>query len=81
MDAWIAERAIPTPKYGSVGQTIAVISQDILHREATFYPVLTVHVTQEIAPDFPWISKNKVTPAGLRPHLLCIDKGIILMLL
>ena len=47
---------MPTQKNSSVDQTNAIILQELLHVEATFYPVLTVHVNIEIQPDFPWNS-------------------------
>ena len=52
VDLWIAERAILTPKNSSVDHTNAIIFQELLHGEATFYPVLTVQVILEIPPDF-----------------------------
>ena len=53
MDLWIAEMAMPTPKYLKVVQINVIISQKILHWEATFYPELTVQVIVEIPPDIP----------------------------
>ena len=53
MEHWIAEWAILTPKNSSVNQTNATSSQELLHGEATFYPVLTVQVILEIPPDYP----------------------------
>ena len=39
-------------KNSSVDQINAIILQELLHEEATFYPVLTVQVILEIQPDF-----------------------------
>ena len=50
MSLWIAEKAILTPRKSSVDQINAISSKGLLHREATFYPVLTVHVILEILP-------------------------------
>ena len=56
VDLWIAERALLTPKNNSVYQINGVIKHEVLHEEATFYPVLTVQVILEIPPYFPWNS-------------------------
>ena len=48
MDLRITERAILTPRNSSVDQINVINSQELLHREETFYPVLTVQVTLEI---------------------------------
>ena len=56
MDLWIAKKAMLTPKNSSVDQINAISSQEQLHLEAAFYPVLTVLVILDIPPDFPWNS-------------------------
>ena len=56
MDLWIIEMAMLTPRNSSVDQINVIILHELLHLEATFYPVLTVQVILEIPPDFPWNS-------------------------
>ena len=58
MNPWIAEKVILTPKTASVDEINAIILQELLHWEATLYPVLTVQVILEIPPDFPRNSRT-----------------------
>ena len=60
MDPWIVERIILTPKNSSVDQINAIILQELLHREATFYPVLTVQVILEIVIETPLHQLNSL---------------------
>ena len=64
MYLWISEWKILTPKNSSDNQTNVTSSQELLHEEATFYPVLTEQVILEIPPEF----LGKLTPAGIHPH-------------
>ena len=45
--------AMLAPKKNLVEQINAIISQELLHGKATFYPVLAVQVVIENPPDIP----------------------------
>ena len=81
MDLWIAERAIPTSKNSSDDQINAISSQELLPEEATFYAVLMCTSDPRESSRFPVEFMSKLTPAGLPPHHLYIELGVVHMLL
>ena len=77
--SWMAERALLTPMNSSVDQINAIISQELLPGEATMpcsaesmgYPRDSTRFSVEFL--------NKLTPAGLPPHQLYIEKVMVLL--